>query len=165
MIKHRQHGFTVVELIVIIVVIAILVTVSAVAYRSTQADSRDQKRSADALMLKAAVDDYYADNGSYPMPSTQCPAPGDGVQCWRNEVWQLLVDQGYLARIPQPNTTAWLHTYNVNGGNSNYGWYRASATGASYAIYIPLETHPNRHCKIGRNMTASWFYSAPTCTF
>lgn len=159
--KHKNLGFTVVELIVVIVVIAVLVSITAIAYRTTQADSRDKKRAADAMMIKAAVDEYYADKGSYPMPATACTSPGSATECWRNEAWSLLVTQGYLAKVPTPDTKSWATTYDVNGGNSNYGWRRESGT--SYAIYVPLENAPD--CKIGRNMTASWFSSAATCNF
>lgn len=162
MIKHKHHGFTVVELVVVIAVIAVLVSIAVVSYRTSQANARDQKRVADALMLKAAVDEYYSDNGDYPIASPYCTSPGSSIQCWRNEIWQLLVDQGYLTKIPQPELKAWSTTYNVaSDGNTNYGWYRSSAT--SYGIYIPLETSGD--CKLGRNMTTSWFGSAAPCDF
>lgn len=164
MIKHKRSGFTIVELIVVLVVIAVLVTIAAVSYRSTQADSRDKKRIADAIMLKSAIEEYYSDKGDYPVVSPSCTSPGNSTQCWRNEIWQLLVNQGYLAKVPQPAYTAWSTAYNVAGdGNANYGWYRGSTT--VYAIYVPLETHPNKHCKIDRGSSTTLWGSAPTCDF
>ena len=88
--KHKSYGFTVVELIVVVVVIAVLTSITAIAYRSTQADSRDKKRTADAMILKSALDEYQADKGTYPMPGTCTQGPGGGNECSYNEIWEIL---------------------------------------------------------------------------
>ena len=164
--KHKSYGFTVVELIVVVVVIAVLASITAIAYRSTQADSRDKKRMADAMILKAAIDDYYADNGSYPSPASNCTSPGYGYSstsqaCWRNEIWELLVSQGYLQKVPTPEMKAsYSSVLNVgSNGNTNYAWTQSSAS--SYGVYIPLENQPD--CKFGKSMSTGWYGGAVTC--
>lgn len=150
--EHKRLGFTIVELMIVIVVIAVLATITTIAYRETQKNARDEKRKADVMMLISAVDEYYANNGDY--PKVLC----DTVyyECWNNEAWQLLKNQGYLKNIPIPgdNITPFL------GSRTNYGWLWSSPT--SYGIFVFLESG---NCKIGKNMTATWWSSIKTCDF
>lgn len=163
MSKHNRHGFTIVELIVVIVVIALLATISTVAYRTTQASARDEKRKADAMMLMSAVDEYYANYGAYPVATSSCSGPGGANECWNNEVWQVLTNEGFLQKVPTPDLASPNSGYNVDDGKSNYGWMRGAFN--EYAIYIPLETHDSKHCKIVKNAPTSWWSSIPTCDF
>ena len=160
--KHKSYGFTVVELIVVIVVIAVLTSITAIAYRSTQADSRDKKRIADAMILKSAIDEYYADNGAYPRLTT-CEYKS-GAECVSGQVWTLLQEQGYLERMPMPDLATTTHTAGVNNapdGKAYYLYYSPS-TGASN-IYVPLESGD---CKIAKNSTLPTLWSSvPECTF
>ena len=161
MIKHKSYGFTVVELIVVIVVIAVLVSITAIAYRSTQADSRDKKRTADAMILKSAIDEYYADNGAYPRLTT-CEY-NSGAECVSGQVWTLLKDQGYLERMPMPDLATTTHTTGVNrapGGKAYYLY--ASNNSTNYQVYVPLESGD---CKFGKNIVASYWSSVQTCDF
>jgi prepilin-type N-terminal cleavage/methylation domain-containing protein len=64
--KKGVGGFTIVELLVVIVVVGILATISIVAYGSTQAKSRDAIRYADAKSILKALELYKADRGYYP---------------------------------------------------------------------------------------------------
>lgn len=111
-------------------------------------------------MLRSAVDEYFSDKGQYPTMSPAC-SPGNASECWRNEMWQLLVNEGYLARIPTPDTPSHAAGYNVAGnGNANYGWVRKTD---GYAIYVPLEAET--YCMTGKNMTSTWWSSARVCDF
>lgn len=76
----RRRGFTVVELAVVIAVIAILVSVTIVAYNSVQADSRNQRRKADIAVLTAELDKYYTKNGEYPSGCSNY-VTGSGTSC------------------------------------------------------------------------------------
>ena len=51
----RQRGFTIVELLIVIVVIGILAAVSVVAYNGIQAKARAAKANSDLLMLSKAI--------------------------------------------------------------------------------------------------------------
>lgn len=66
MIKRKQHGFTIVELLVVIVVIAILAIITIVAYNGIQSRARDNQRYADAKSIMKALEIYKADKGYYP---------------------------------------------------------------------------------------------------
>lgn len=62
----RRRGFTIVELLVVIVVIAILAAITIVAYNGVQSRARDAARIQKLTSVAKAIELYYADNGRYP---------------------------------------------------------------------------------------------------
>ncbi len=64
-----SRGFTLVELMVVIGIIAILATVGLAVYTSTQVAARDTKREADVIEIQKALEQYYLDNKEYPLPA------------------------------------------------------------------------------------------------
>lgn len=74
--KWPQHsstkplGFTIVELLVVIVVIAILAAISIVAYNGVQNRAKDAELTDEVQKLQTAVEEYNTINGTYPMSAT-----------------------------------------------------------------------------------------------
>lgn len=66
----KLPGFTIVELIVVIVVIAILAAITIVAYNGVQNRAKDAALSDEIQKLQDAVEQYNAINGTYPMSAT-----------------------------------------------------------------------------------------------
>lgn len=64
--KQYAHGFTLVELIVVIVILGILTLASGTAYIATLRTSRDGRRKIDMENIKQALEAYHSDNSSYP---------------------------------------------------------------------------------------------------
>lgn len=62
----KKLGFTLIELMVVISIIAILVTAGAVIYSKILSNSRDAKRKSDLETAKSALVLYRTDNGYYP---------------------------------------------------------------------------------------------------
>ena len=71
--KKTINGFTIVELLIVIVVIAILATISIVAYNGVQGRARDTKRQNDISSVVKLLELYRADNGSYPVCNSTTP--------------------------------------------------------------------------------------------
>jgi alpha-tubulin suppressor-like RCC1 family protein/Tfp pilus assembly protein PilE len=59
-------GFTIIELMVIVTVVAILAAIGVVSYSRVQANSRDSRRSSAVTTISEALEKYYSDNGEYP---------------------------------------------------------------------------------------------------
>jgi len=62
----NQSGFTIVELLIVIVVIGILATLVIVTFAGIQQRARDTQRQTDINAVQGHVEAYYASNGTYP---------------------------------------------------------------------------------------------------
>jgi type II secretion system protein G len=62
----KQRGFTIVELLIVIVVIAILAAITIVAYNGIQGRALDSTRLSDLATIRKALEAYKTVNGSYP---------------------------------------------------------------------------------------------------
>lgn len=69
--KHRQSGFTLVELTIVIVVIAVIAAVVIVGYNNVTTGARDSERKAELGDVKIALKRYFDNHGGYP----RCSAP------------------------------------------------------------------------------------------
>jgi prepilin-type N-terminal cleavage/methylation domain-containing protein len=67
MLARKQTGFTIVELLIVIVVIAILATISIVAYNGIQGRANDSAVRADITNFVKKVHLYEADHGAVPV--------------------------------------------------------------------------------------------------
>ncbi|NTU73704.1 type II secretion system protein [Candidatus Roizmanbacteria bacterium] len=71
-----KKGFTLMELLVVIGIIAILVALGTVSYSTAQKKSRDSKRKSDLKTIQNALEQYYAICGSvYPTPGASKTVP------------------------------------------------------------------------------------------
>jgi prepilin-type N-terminal cleavage/methylation domain-containing protein len=65
-LKNKSKGFTIVELLIVIVVIGILATLVIVTFTGIQQKARDSKRKTDIAAVQAALESYYSSNNTYP---------------------------------------------------------------------------------------------------
>jgi len=74
--KLTVRGFTLVELLVVMSIVAILATLGMTIYSTVLKNSRDSKRQADlATHIQPALEQYFADQLYYPVLGTgSCPA-------------------------------------------------------------------------------------------
>lgn len=63
---YSKKGFTIVELLVVIIITGILTTISIISYTSVQYSSRDSQRSSKIAVIAEALEKYYNRNGEYP---------------------------------------------------------------------------------------------------
>jgi prepilin-type N-terminal cleavage/methylation domain-containing protein len=69
MIKSKQTGFTIVELLIVIVVIGILAALVITTFSGIQQKGRDTKRQTDVKALHSQLEAFFAQNGGgYPVP-------------------------------------------------------------------------------------------------
>ena len=67
--QQKQHGFTIVELLIVIVVIGILAAITIVAFNGVQDKAKFAQKRSDVIALQKYVEMYKAENGVYPSTS------------------------------------------------------------------------------------------------
>ena len=65
-LNSKQRGFTIVELLIVIVVIGILAALVITTFTGIQQKARDTERTTDVKAIHGQVEAYYAQNGKYP---------------------------------------------------------------------------------------------------
>ena len=148
---HRQKklvpGFTLVELLIVIVVIAILAAITVVAYNGIQGKAHDSQRQQDIKTIAKALELYYIDNGQYPPSScaSNCAISSTwsdtNDSSWANLASALVPK--YISSLPSdPNPTTGSNPLTA----SNYGYaYFVNSNGtycgtAKYQMYILVYT-------------------------
>lgn len=122
----RMHGFTIVELLVVIVVIGILATVTIVAYNGITARAVAVSLQSDLANASKMLAMYQVSYGNYPTSidaSTYCPTPADTNYCLKASPDNSFVN--YTANngvIPQTYSLDILNTngtkYYTNSGST-----------------------------------------------
>jgi general secretion pathway protein G len=119
-----EHGFTLVELLVVVAVIAILATISLTMFHDVQSRSRVAKAQADTRTLASAVGAFQAHMGRMPAVLT------DLTVAQTNVTGQ--VAGPFIASDPAP-PVGWTYGYATGGPNG----YTITAAGDSTTITRP----------------------------
>ena len=90
--NKQQSGFTIVELLIVIVVIGILATITIVSFSGVQVKARDTVRINDLKTIQRYVEAYNAMNGSYPLPA-------DGIGAWSGNCTVFGAKTDYISNI------------------------------------------------------------------
>lgn len=80
--RPQARGFTVIELMLVLVLVALLVSLVAPTVTGGVQRAKESTLKEDVYAMRKAIDDYYADNGTYPTELED------------------LVNKRYLRRIP-----------------------------------------------------------------
>jgi prepilin-type N-terminal cleavage/methylation domain-containing protein len=161
--KINRSGFTIVELLVVIITIGILATITVVSYNGVQARSRDTRRRTDVANIIKAMELYYSDNNSYPAPTTNTGSAinngwySSGDSSWSKLSTLLLGSQAIDAVPVDPiNTPSGVPSAGgrVYAMYVNYmGGYCGSTTGQMYMIVYKLEASAQEQKTIGNCST------------
>lgn len=121
--RANKGGFTIVELLIVIVVIAILATISVVAYTGIQRRAQTSAILSEASQWKKLLIAYKAANGSYPLPV----ASGDPLTSGGPGVEAL---NAYCLGTGFPSVGGTAYCYSAASG----GDWRVAETTGSYLI-------------------------------
>ena len=114
--RKSISGFTIVELLIVIVVIGILAAIVTVAYTGINAQANNTKTLAAVDSWAKAIQLYRAENGSFPTSNsclgktTTYVDTGNGPYCWDVTYWDVktaFLNQmaPYMNNYPEPDTT------------------------------------------------------------
>jgi general secretion pathway protein G len=117
MLKNRK-GFTLIELMIAITIIAILATVGLVTYGRIQKNARISKRAQDLRALQAALETFKTGNGKYPYTGNG----GNSGGCLKNTLMPLI--PSYMAILPDDpinnSSDAYCYRYSTDSLGTQY---------------------------------------------
>jgi general secretion pathway protein G len=121
-ILRRTNGFTIVELLVVIVVIGILAAVTIVSYTGISSKATISSMQSDLSTSSQRLKMYYTDNGTYPTQmdysgSSFCPTPIDARYCLKGSLG---------------------NTYSYSSASSST--FRLTVTNTNGTIYVVTES-------------------------
>lgn len=147
--KKTIRGFTIVELLIVIVVIAILAAITIVAYNGIQQRARDSQRKSDLSNIAKALNLYNVDHGDYVETSSGCGANGDG-QAWMNysngssypnSITGCLINGKYLSRELNDPKSSTLKYCASGAPDSCFDYMKYSCANGTW-LYAHLESIP-----------------------
>lgn len=131
-----QRGFTIVELLIVIVIIGILAAIITVTYRGVQDRARFSLMQSDLKSITKGIEMYKVDNGRYPITIGQsgCTSNWCGWDQLSGDGFINGVSPKYMAKIPQlPDVNINNDTYLYQSDGTDYQLIRFRPAGLSSA--------------------------------
>jgi general secretion pathway protein G len=132
--RNKSSGFSLIELLVVLALIALMVTISLFALDQARRSSRDARRKTDLETIKNALEIYKSDCHDYPanLPAVGATLTGDNTPagCANSNT--------YLSKTPGDPQT-----------NSSYAYRRLTATTYTLCAYLeqsPVPAVPTTNC-------------------
>ena len=117
-LNSSLSGFTVVELVVVIVVIGILAGIVTYAYTGSRIKAKDSQREADIMTIKHQIDKWAEENGTFPRQGSSAGAIETNFA-----VTGIGIPRDALINPDAPSGTTNSISSNAVGGNLNYTNY------------------------------------------
>lgn len=121
-----KNGFTLVELLIVIAILAILSTLGVSNFQSARIKARDISRKSDLQTISKSLESYVNDHRSYPLSDSNGRIICKSMNTTCNWGDEFSDDNGTIYAVSLPE----------DGSGSSY-WYNSS--GVSYTLYAHLE--------------------------
>lgn len=132
----KRHGFTIVELLIVIVVIAILASISVVAYNGIQSRSQISKTKQELALYQKLVEMYKIDNGTYPV-SLSGGSQWDRQTAATQNTFIIGLVPTYAASLPFISDGSGQYLYRSAGTTYKFIKYRSGGLPASEWGAVP----------------------------
>jgi prepilin-type N-terminal cleavage/methylation domain-containing protein len=115
---RKQDGFTLIEILIVMAIVALLLTIALPRYFGSLENSREVALRENLKVLRLSLDRFYADKGRYP------------------QTLEELVEQKYLRAVPvdpiTESTSTWVLIPSRNeGGEEGIGDVKSGASGTA----------------------------------
>ena len=120
---RQKQGFTLVELIVVITILAILWTIAFIALQWYSKTARDSARISDMSRIKTSLELFMVEWGKYPEPTWIVPVTYSGtLTAWhQGTFWeQTFRNVMRLDKVPVDPVTEVEYTYSVTNNRKEY---------------------------------------------
>ena len=112
--KNKNKGFTLIEMLIVITIIALLASLILVGMGGARAKTRDSRRVADLHNIMNALELYYAKNGVYPEGTYSSSTSWDAFRT-------ILIGAGIgVNRVPQDPLSNTTYYYQYGGTTTDY---------------------------------------------
>lgn len=146
--RRGARGFTIVELLIVIVVIGVLAAITVVAYNGVTVRAENQKTLAAVSSYSRAMYAYASTNGTYPVnasypclgayPQTKCANVSDSTGACNgaggaasNSAFDADIKSMLSGSVPQPS----VQTMNCGGKQYSGAWYRSTDGKSTQLVY------------------------------
>lgn len=141
-LKSKEKGFTIVELLIVIVVIGILAALVVTTFSGIQKKGRDSERKTDIGAVHSQLEAYHATNGRYPtLANLQSTVPNTGwvAQNLKGLSADALSDPKNPTQAIQNAVAANQYAYEVSPLGCDNDPITATADCATYTLTASLE--------------------------
>ena len=139
--KLKHKAFTIIELLITIVIIAILVAITTVVYVNMTSRAQYAAMQAESKQFTNKLEESLVGNGQYPTSITDCPVPSGNNLCLRSSVESV----NYKSYSPSSSST-WMKFLDDNYdlsmvGDKTFvyvGVGQRTSTGTEFMQYVDL---------------------------
>lgn len=173
---RSKKAFTLVEILIVMLIVAILATIGVSAFMSSQKKGRDSKRKTDLAQLQRGLEAYINDYGTYPTSDAQGRIVGCGdndTACqWGEAFYNSGNETTYLAQLPKDTSTGQQYYYEfvepngyrIYGRLENTADLAIPSTGQYSTICGSGETKYCNYTVTSENVSNPAAFTAPTST-
>jgi type II secretion system protein G len=98
--RKTTSGFTIVELLIVIVIIGILAAITIIAYNGMQQRARDTRRASDASNIVKALESYHIVHGNFPTATANPGVGGFEVSTDQQGSFMEYLQGDYFNQVP-----------------------------------------------------------------